>query len=201
MSMNNSLVQRAYDEMAIDYVSGRDELKTKKYLKLFTNLMRKNSTILDLGCGAGTPVDDVLSKQGFVVTGIDISEKMIELAQKNCKGCEYRIADIQDLKNGEYSVDGIICLYTMFHLPRNKHTEIIRVMASFLPINGPLLISMGDREWEGVHTMYGQKVWASQWGIDKNLQLIRSAGFEIIYDFFDKSGRESHQIILARRKS
>jgi 2-polyprenyl-3-methyl-5-hydroxy-6-metoxy-1,4-benzoquinol methylase len=200
MFMNNSMVQRAYDEMAIEYVSGRDELKTKKYLKLFTNLLRKNSTILDLGCGAGVPVDDVLVKQGFYVVGIDISTKMIELASKNCKGCEYRVADIQDLKYGEYSVGGIICLYTMFHLPRNKHAEILRVMASFLPINGPLLISMGDREWEGVHTMYGQKVWASQWGIDKNLQLVKNAGFEIIFDTIDKSGRESHQIILAIRK-
>ena len=43
---------------------------------------KPSERILDLGCGAGVPVDDILIKAGHEVIGIDNAVKQIELARK-----------------------------------------------------------------------------------------------------------------------
>jgi 2-polyprenyl-6-hydroxyphenyl methylase / 3-demethylubiquinone-9 3-methyltransferase len=44
----------------------------------------KGKTILDIGCGVGT-LDFYLAQQGFTVTGVDISDRAINLAKQSAK--------------------------------------------------------------------------------------------------------------------
>jgi SAM-dependent methyltransferase len=58
----------------------------------------QNQRILDLGCGPGRH-SLALLKRGYAVTGIDISEDFIRLAQKQCQQPQNRfvVADARDL--------------------------------------------------------------------------------------------------------
>ena len=98
----------SYDTIAGTYLANRDRLKSGKYVQQLLKYLPKNSTILDLGCGAGVPVDDVLLKAGHEVIGIDISSEQIKLARKNCPRGQFMVSDIQDLQMGEYQVEAII---------------------------------------------------------------------------------------------
>src|SRR5712664_2426173 len=51
-------------------------------LDAFVDRLPAGSVILDVGCGSGY-IASKLEKQGFAVTGIDISTKMLELARNN----------------------------------------------------------------------------------------------------------------------
>lgn len=185
--------------MAPLYLAERNRLRSGKYVQKLLQYLPKNSSVLDLGCGAGVPVDDILLKAGCSVTGIDISDKQIELARKHCPKASYLVADINDLKSGDYSVRAIVCFYTLFHTPRMKHEELIKVMASFLPRGGMLLISMGDRAFEGEHKLFGEIMWSSQWGTAKNKEMVVDAGFRVIIDEIDASGGERHQVIMGQK--
>lgn len=189
----------SYDEIAGVYLANRNKLKSGKYVQQLLKYLPKNSRVLDLGCGAGVPVDDLLLKAGHRVIGIDISSEQIELAKNNCREGEYLVGDIQDLRESEYRVDGVVSFYTIFHVPRTKQSELLKKVASFLPKGGMLLITMGDREFEGEHMLYGEKMWSSQYGTVKNHKIVESAGFKIIIDEMDNSGGERHQIILAQK--
>lgn len=197
--MNSSIVRDGYDKMANKYLSERDKLKTAKYLQQLIKYLPKNAKILDLGCGAGVPVDDILIKAGHEVTGLDISKEQIKLARKNCPRGDYVVADIAELKLNQYQMDAVVCFYTLFHLPRTEHKKLLMIMHSFLQKNGMLLVTMGDREFEGRHVMHGEEMWSSQYGTTKNIQLVKDVGFEIIMNEIDRSGGERHQIILARK--
>jgi hypothetical protein len=35
------------------------------------------------------------------------------------------------LKSGEYKVDGIVSFYAIFHTPRDRHANLLKVFASF----------------------------------------------------------------------
>lgn len=197
--MKNNLVKDGYDRMADIYLANRDRLKTAKYVQSFLKYLKKNSSILDLGCGAGIPIDDILMKAGHSVIGLDVSSKQIQLAKKYCRNGEYSVRDISQLKLNEYFVQGIVCMYTMFHLPRTKHLEMLQIFASYLPKGGMMLISMGDREFEGDHQMHGESMWSSQYGTAMNTSLVKKAGFEIILDTIDNTGGERHQIFIAQK--
>lgn len=190
---------QSYDKIVKPYLANRDKLKSGKYLRQLLKFLPKNSRILDLGCGAGVPVDDVLLKAGHSVIGIDISSEQIAFARKNCKGGQYLIGDMADLKENEYEVEAIVSFYAIFHIKRNRHAEWLKVVASNLSKGGKLLITMGDREFEGTHKLYGQELWSSQYGTAKNRQMIKEAGFEILLDEVDTSGGERHQVIMAEK--
>ncbi len=198
--MNNDLIRDGYDKIARTYLDNRERLRSGKYVQDFLKLLPKNSTVLDLGCGAGVPVDDVIIKAGHQVVGIDISKSQIELARKKCPKGQYIIQDISKLTMNEYEVAGIVSFYTIFHLPRVSHQDLFIKLASYLSKGGILLVTMGDREFEGEHMLHGGKMWSSQYGTKVNRGLIEKAGFKIILDELDNSGGERHQVILGEKK-
>lgn len=188
-----------YDKIAGDYLANRANLKSGKYVQQLLKYLTKNSRVLDLGCGAGVPIDDILLKAGHSVTGIDISSEQVKLARKKCPEGGYIVRDIRELREGEYKAEAVVSFYTLFHISRDKQAGILKIMASYLVSGGWLLITMGDREFEGEHVLHGVKMWSSQYGTAKNRQLVESSGYKILMDELDTSGGERHQIILAQK--
>lgn len=201
MAMDKRLimVKNGYERIAKRYLQERAKNKTNKWVRELSCLLPPEAVVLDIGCGAGVPVDNLLMKEGLVVHGIDNSKKQIELARKLCKGGDYKLRDAFELELGEYRVSAIVCLFVMFHIPRDKHLERLLIFNSYLPKGGYMLLSMGDVEFEGEHVMLGERMWASQWSRGKNLELVRQAGFEIVREKIESYSGERHQILLAKK--
>lgn len=77
----------------------------------------KNKRILDVGCGFGR--DSILfAKNGAIVTGIDISDKSIELAQKSAinhnVNVNFKVLKVEDL-DYEHHFDVIYCKGSLHH--------------------------------------------------------------------------------------
>lgn len=197
----NELVRQGYNKAAEHYSSDRNEFENDKYLDKFIELL-KSGTVLDIGCGAGIPIDKYLIDRGFKVIGIDISEKQIELAKKNLPEADYSVKDMSELKNGEYQVDGVVSTYAIFHTPREHHQELFNKINSFLPASGLILVTMGAGEYEGTEDdFHGATMWWSHYGPEKNREIVVNAGFEILLDEIDEGNNEKHQIIIAKKIS
>jgi ubiquinone/menaquinone biosynthesis C-methylase UbiE len=93
-----------YDPIASQYKRDREKpvfsyVETYTYLKLFGDISGKS--ILDLGCGEGIHSREFKKQGADRVVGVDISSKMLELAQeeedKNPIGVEYLLGDMQEL--------------------------------------------------------------------------------------------------------
>ena len=77
MSIFNNLYADQYDFFYEnkDY-KGECDLIDQLLIR-FSNI--KNKLLLDVGCGTGTHAIE-LSQRGYMVTGVDLSQKMIDLA-------------------------------------------------------------------------------------------------------------------------
>ena len=75
-------VKRAYDNIADKWAEFRAGCTINKCIAEFVKLLPLHSEILDVGCGTGYPIAVFLEKKGFFVTGIDISDKMLEKARE-----------------------------------------------------------------------------------------------------------------------
>ena len=199
--MSKELVRKGFNKAAKRYMESRGQFVNDRYLERLDNLLKPGSTILDMGCGAGKPIDKFLIYRGHEVTGIDISDQQIRLAKRNVPQAKYAVKDISDLREGEYQVDAVISFYTILHIPRETHDELFEKINSFLPEGGLALLTMGSSEWEGIEDFYGVEMFFSHYGPEKNRDIIERAGFEIILDEIDTSGGERHQVILARKLS
>lgn len=198
--MSNDDIRKGYNKVAVNYLKGRDKFKNNKYLDRLIELLPKGSVILDLGCGAGIPIDSYLISHGYKVKGLDISEKQIELAKQNVPSAEYELKDMSLLKEKEYSVDAIVSFYAIFHIPRETHRELLRKLHSFLKKDGLLLITMGSSNWVGKENDFfgGEMSW-SHYDASTNLDLIKQAGLQIVFEEIDKSANERHLVVLARK--
>lgn len=78
--------------------------------------------LVDVGCGPGYLVAEMAQTfPGLNITGVDISEEMVELATKNYVGStfaqrvRFRQGDIQDLPFEESSVDFVVSTLSLHH--------------------------------------------------------------------------------------
>ncbi len=63
-----------------------------------------------------------------------------------------------------------------------------------------MLICLGPDEWEATDEYYGTEMFWSQYNPEKSLQLVKDAGFQIIFDSILVRGEEKHYWIIARNK-
>jgi len=196
---SKDLVRKGYDKIAKRYMEVRNQFVNNRYLEKLNKLLKPGSIILDMGCGAGKPIDRFFIYRGHKVIGIDISKKQTNLAKKNVPQATYMVKDISNLQKEEYQVDAVVSFYTILHIPRETHQELFEKMNSFLPEGGLALVTMASSEWEGIEDFYGVKMYWSHYGPEKNREIIEKAGFEVTLDEIDTSGGERHQVILARK--
>jgi len=197
--MSKDIVRKGYDRIAQRYIGVRDQFVNNRYLLNFNSRLKPGSLILDLGCGAGKPIDRFLVNRGHRVIGVDISRKQINLAKRNVPEAKYVVKDISSLKKEEYKVDAVISFYTILHIPRETHQELFYIINSFLPEGGLILVTMGSSEREGIEDFYGVEMYWSHYGPEKNSEIIERAGFEVILDEIDASRIDKHQVIIARK--
>ena len=84
----------------VDYV--------EKLIKMYSG--NSVNSILDLGCGTGRH-DILLAEKGYKITGVDMSEKMIEIARtQNIKSIELIVGDVRNI-NLNKQFDAVISLF------------------------------------------------------------------------------------------
>lgn len=82
-NLNKTKVYEVYEKIIHWFDEHRYKgLMEKEYLDLIVNTIPQGGSILDLGCGTGEPIAQFFIQKGFKITGIDGSEKMIELCKK-----------------------------------------------------------------------------------------------------------------------
>ncbi len=162
------------------------------------NLVRKGYDRI----GAGIPVARFLVESGFSVVGIDFSEKMIRLARRNVPEATFVRKDMSQLDFADSSFDGLTAFYSIIHVPREKHSQLLRDFCRILKPDGIMLVTMGSDEWEAteIYSHYGTEMFWSQYAPQKSLRLVKDAGFEVIFDKILVRGKERHYWILARNK-
>lgn len=149
----SELTRTAYNIAADKYhLQFKDELLEKEYdrnlLDEFTSNLNQDSIILDAGCGPSGHTGRYLFDKGYKITGIDISDKCIEIAKNYNPGIEFIRMDISNLHFGEDSFDGIISFYSIIHTPKKYIEMIFNEFYRVLKPDGKLLVSVkaGDEE-------------------------------------------------------
>lgn len=205
MKNMRTIVEKGYDEG--DYLSAYrldkeiDSLPlAKSNIDRLMEHLSAGASILDLGCGPGIPFDEYLTENGLKLTGIDICRKHIDLARTNVPDAEFIRDDISGLKFEDQSFDAIISLYTIFHIPREEHKDLLLNIHRMLKDGGLALVTMGTEDEENVGEFIGSEMAWSSYTLDDNLRLVQDCSFQILH--WDEEGPipEHHLWILARKK-
>jgi len=195
------MVARGYSRMAKSYAQQRGRYSSQKLLEKFSVRLQRKSHVLDLGCGAGIPVDRFLSKKGFRVTGIDLAVGMLALARKNVPRARFIRMDFSKMKFKPNKFDAAVSFYALIHLPREKHEAVYRRLHRVLKPGAVMLVNAcGSVAWQGVQEYMGVPMFWSHYGPKRTLRIIQSQGFEINWSSVLSIGGEKQFWVLATNR-
>ena len=117
-----------------DTIYGKKDYEAE--CELAINLMKmympeKPVTVLDLGCGTGNHAL-ILSRKGFEVSGVDISDEMLEIADEKAKSSDLKIdffnGDIRNF-NIDRKFDSAIMMFAVLGY-QNSNGDLINCLKS-----------------------------------------------------------------------
>lgn len=137
-------VMKDYDLVADKYCSEYGtELGDYDVIQRFELLLKENSSIVDLGGGSGKLTNYFINRNYRAVC-YDFSSEMKKNALRMFPGIPYILDDIVNVKNhfSDSSVDGVIAMYSLFHIPREELKRTIDDIKSILKYNGIFCLSL-----------------------------------------------------------
>ncbi len=140
MEKDAAIAKQLYNEQFEKYSQKQNKYKVvqdlrKKIYKILGNIEKKE--ILFAGCGDGFECLPAARKKANI-TGIDISEKAIELAQKNCPKGKFYVMDFEKTEFEPKSFDIVVAIFSVMYKKDLK--KVLKEFKRILKNNGFILI-------------------------------------------------------------
>lgn len=188
-----------FDEVGMGYEEafgvneGFDEV-----IRRFIALLPEDALVLDCGCGTGKPLAQMVVDSGRQVLGIDFSQTMVDISQKQVPGGRFEYADMLQYSPQDTTFSGIAVAFSLFLLSRSEITSMTRKWYDWLAPGGHLLIvSIGAEDCistrpemydadghfaKGIPwTFMGHKVALGLFSKAGWLNLLEDVGFQIVH--------------------
>jgi len=183
-------VQSDYDLVANDYCQEFGTIiEDKELVDKFISFLTPNAFVVDLGGGSGK-VSNYLNNKGFSAVCYDFSENMMHSAKRLFPSLPYVLDDMLNI-NKHYkanSVNGIIALYSLFHIPKENLKQLFVDIYKVLKQDGVFCcsFSLGKGE-EFVDEPYlkerGKNALFMNFVAKQELyKLLKDVDFDIVYE-------------------
>ncbi|HEX6472884.1 MAG TPA: class I SAM-dependent methyltransferase [Streptosporangiaceae bacterium] len=140
--------------------------------------------VLDVGCGTGLPTARRLADAGCDVTGIDISDGMLQLARRDVPEGTFYQLDVAALPAKgieEGGFDAVVAFFSLLMLTREEIPPTLRTLRRLLKPGGHFLLSMVEADVDGMPLRFlGNRVWVSGYLRDELCEVVAAAGFDVL---------------------
>jgi SAM-dependent methyltransferase len=146
------------------------------FLSAFIEALPASGSVLELGCGGGAASTVALAER-FDLTAVDVSAEQIARARATVQGPFFIEADMLDLDFPPASFHGVVALYSISHVPRDRHSTLFASIARWLRPGGVFMASLGAGDvpdWTG--EWLGVPMFFSSFDADTNQGLLGAAG-------------------------
>jgi cyclopropane fatty-acyl-phospholipid synthase-like methyltransferase len=158
-------------------------------------LLPSGAAILDLGCGPGVPISQVLIERGFALHGVDASPSMIAAFRSRFPTIPVECAAVEDSGFFSRTFDGVIAWGLFFLLPEQAQRDLIVKIASSLRPGGRLLFTSPSQVCSWSDAMTGRE--SVSLGYEAYREALEAAGLELVDTFSDEG--QNHYYSAVKR--
>jgi SAM-dependent methyltransferase/glycosyltransferase involved in cell wall biosynthesis len=195
------------------------DAETHRHFTDFANMasvlaLPPGARILDVGCGSGW-LSEYFARLGYEVTGIDISEHLIRMAEERVAGvpydvdhetplrCRFLTHDMEQAPLPE-KFDAVICYDSLHHFEDER--TVFRNLAEMLDVGGLLFILEGHKPSAGSETeaelkdvMRRYGTLESPFSTDYLRALIANNGCAVVGDYVSVNGLFEREMLEGDR--
>jgi|SRR5579872_1666248 SAM-dependent methyltransferase len=144
----------------------------------FIALLPRAASVLDLGCGSGSPVAKYMAGHGVRVTGVDSSPTLISLCRERLPDHEWLVHDMRSLRLSR-QFDGVLAWDSFFHLTPEDQRRMFDVFARHAAQSAVLMFNTGPAQGEGAGEYRGDPLYHASLSVDEYRSLLSGIGFDV----------------------
>ena len=126
-----------YESVAAQFLAGRGRSRSNgigaRHVRDWARTLPRGAAVIDLGCGSGFPITEILVTEGLNVYAIDASPSLVEAFRHNLPKTPVACEAVE---NTMFFDRGL-----MFLLPSEGQRRLIQTIANILVLSGRLLFT------------------------------------------------------------
>lgn len=181
--MMKNITIKTYDSIAKKYQElFQDDFSEKKYYDKFLRIIN-GKKILDVWCWIWN-YTNYIYEQNFDISGIDFSDKMLNIAKNRYPDISFLKMEITDIQlNDKY--DGIVCANSLFHIKKSDINKVLNKFYELLVPWGNILFILLNWQWEWFQKEPLNEnllTFVNYYSINEFTEILNKVWFSIIYE-------------------
>src|SRR6185437_15622206 len=134
-----------YEGVSVEFLSRRGSGRSTgvgvNAVRKWARTLPPGATAIDLGCGPGFPITEVLVAEGLNVFGIDASPSFVQAFRRNLPNTPVACEPVQESRFFDQTFDAVLAWGLMFLLSPEDQQRLIQRIAEILVPGGRLLFT------------------------------------------------------------
>lgn len=172
-----------WEAIAHKFIATRSNIGTD-VVRRWSKLLVPCGTVVDLGCGSGAPISEMLDATGFQVYGVDASSTLISAFRRRFPAAEAACETVEGSGFFNRMFDGAVAVGLMFLLPEESQRRVIDRVGAALKPGGRFLFSAPRPACKWNDSLTGGL--SSSLGTDEYQQTIENAGMRFVGTYEDE---------------
>jgi SAM-dependent methyltransferase len=182
-----------YERNAEEFMHRRNQNIGVATVREWCQSLPKGCAVLELGCGSGAPISQVLIDEGLDLHAVDASPKMIAAFRTRFPGVPAECCAVEDSRLFDRTFDAVIAWGLMFLLPAELQPLVIAKAARALNPGGRFLFTAPKEvtTWIDVLT----RLESVSLGQEQYHELLRAEGLELTGDAVDEGENYYYRVV------
>ena len=177
-----------YENVAAQFVAGRGRAHSTgigvRDVRDWARTLPHGAAVIDLGCGPGLPITEVLVAEGLNVSGIDAAPSMVAAFRRNLPQTPVACEPVEDSTFFDRRFDGVLAWGLIFLLTPEAQRRLIQRFAEILQPGGRLLFTSCAEPlvWNDAMT----ELESRSLGAEEYRRLLSAVGLSVIREYEDE---------------
>jgi SAM-dependent methyltransferase len=179
-----------YQGIAPEFMRVRSMIIGVKRVREWAKALPRGAAVVDLGCGAGLPITEVLVSEGLRAHGVDAAPSLVQAFRRNLPNTPIVCEAVQDSKFFDRTFDGVLAWGLMFLLSPEDQLRLIQRIAEILVPGGRLLFTSPAEIGFGNDIMTGLET--RSLGAEEYRRLLSEVGLSVARQYEDEDEGRNH---------
>jgi SAM-dependent methyltransferase len=130
-----------YEGVSEEFVARRSTVIGVNEVRNWARMLPRGGTVIDLGCGSGFPLTEVLVAEGLNAFGVDAAPSFVQAFQRNLPNTPVVCEAVQDSRFFDRTFDAVLAWGLIFLLRAEEQQRVIQRIADILVRGGRLLFT------------------------------------------------------------
>ena len=188
-----------YEGVAAEFLAGRGSAHSTgigvRHVRDWARMLPRGAAVIDLGCGPGLPITEVLVSEGLNVYAIDASPSMVAAFRRNLPQTPIACEAVEDSTFFGRKFDAVLSWGLIFLLPSEEQQRLIQRIAGILTPGGRLLFTSCAEPLVWNDAMTGLE--SRSLGAAEYRRQLAAAGLSVIAEYEDEG--ENHYFDAVKR--